>query len=63
MYQYHPSGNSTPSQEDFQITEKIKRACEIMDIQFLDHIIIGKENYYSIRGEYTKPYDTSKQKS
>ncbi len=63
MYHNHPSGNSTPSQEDFQITEKIKRACEIMDIQFLDHIIIGKENYYSIRGEYTKPYDTSKRKA
>lgn len=60
MYHNHPSGNSTPSQSDFFITEKIKKACELMDIKFLDHIIIGRENYYSIRGEYTKPYDVSK---
>lgn len=62
MYHNHPSGNSTPSREDFLITEKIQRACEVMDIQFLDHIIIGRENYYSIKGEYTRPYDTSKRK-
>ncbi|MCR0531744.1 JAB domain-containing protein [[Clostridium] innocuum] len=62
MYHNHPSGNSTPSREDFLITEKIQRACEIMDIKFLDHIIIGRENYYSIKGEYTRPYDTSKRK-
>ena len=63
MYHNHPSGNSTPSQADFLITEKIKKACEIMDIQFLDHIVIGKENYHSMIGGYTNPYDVSKRKT
>ena len=45
----HPSGDATPSQEDFKITEKIKSASKIMGLQFLDHIVIGEsDNYTSI---------------
>ncbi len=43
----HPSGNLTPSESDKQITKKLKQACELLDINLLDHLIITKENYYS----------------
>ena len=44
----HPSGDSTPSAEDKQVTQKLKKAGELMNIPLLDHIIVGDDNYYSI---------------
>lgn len=46
----HPSGDVTPSKADFNITDKIYEASEILGIQFLDHIIIGDNKYESILG-------------
>ena len=43
----HPSGNLNPSESDTKITQKIKEAGNIMDIQLLDHLIINDEDYYS----------------
>jgi len=43
----HPSESTMPSKHDIQITQKIKTACQIMDISFFDHIIVGGKNYYS----------------
>lgn len=44
----HPSGNSSPSESDRKITQKIKDAGNLMDIQLLDHLIILPiEGYYS----------------
>ena len=43
----HPSGNLNPSESDTKITQKIKEAGNLMDIQLLDHIIISDKNYYS----------------
>jgi len=42
----HPSGNTEPSPADKEITEKIKQACELFQINLFDHIIIG-DGYYS----------------
>src|SRR5450756_2280739 len=39
----HPSGNSNPSESDLKITQKIKEAGNLLDIQLLDHIIITPE--------------------
>lgn len=36
----HPSGNPRPSVHDDNLTKKTKSACELMDIRFLDHIIV-----------------------
>ena len=47
----HPSGNLQPSEADKEITQKINRAAEIMDIRLLDHIIIGEGNYFSFADE------------
>jgi len=43
----HPSGNNSPSDSDIRITQKIKEAGVMMDIQLLDHIIISGKEYYS----------------
>jgi DNA repair protein RadC len=44
----HPSGNISPSESDTRITQKIKEAGNLMDIQLLDHIILTMDgNYYS----------------
>ena len=39
----HPSGNSNPSESDLKITQKIKEAGNLLDIQLLDHIILTPE--------------------
>jgi DNA repair protein RadC len=43
----HPSGDSTPSKEDIDVTNEIKKKADDLEIRFLDHIIIGDE-YFSI---------------
>ena len=43
----HPSGNLSPSRQDEELTLSIKRACELMHIHFLDHVIITDGLYYS----------------
>ncbi len=45
----HPSGDSSPSNEDIEITKRIINAGEIIGIPLLDHIIIGDNNYVSLR--------------
>lgn len=43
----HPSNNNTPSKQDDQLTRRIKEACDIMRIFFLDHVIVCDGKYYS----------------
>ncbi len=43
----HPSGDPTPSTQDFAITRDLFFAAKIMSIQVLDHLIIGRNRYYS----------------
>jgi DNA repair protein RadC len=43
----HPSGDPTPSSEDIAITDRLKRAGELMGVRVLDHIIIGRGEYMS----------------
>lgn len=47
----HPSGNLNPSEADISITEKIKSAAQLMDIQVLDHLIVAGKNYFSFADE------------
>lgn len=48
----HPSGNTLPSEADKQITEKIEKACRVLDIRMIDHVIVtsDKSKYYSFYG-------------
>lgn len=45
----HPSNHASPSREDDRLTDRVKKACDIMRIYFLDHIIITDGQYYSYR--------------
>lgn len=45
----HPSGNPEPSREDIAITSRVKECGNIIGIDLLDHIIIGDENYVSLK--------------
>ena len=47
----HPSGSPEPSENDLRFTQKIKRSCEDIGIIGLDHLVIGKYQYYSFRQE------------
>ncbi len=43
----HPSGNATPSPEDLEVTKRLKKVGKLVGITLLDHLIIGKYQYYS----------------
>jgi DNA repair protein RadC len=43
----HPSGSLRPSQQDNQLTNNLKSACDVMRIHFLDHVIITDGHYFS----------------
>ena len=45
----HPSGDSTPSKEDINITIRLKECSKIIGIDLLDHLIIGKNQYVSLK--------------
>lgn len=47
----HPSGNPTPSRQDFKLTKRMEEAGNILGIELSDHIIIGDHSYYSFREE------------
>ena len=43
----HPSNNPTPSKQDDQLTLNVKKACDVMRLFFMDHIIVTDGHYYS----------------
>ena len=45
----HPSGNLRPSTYDTDLTIQIQRACQLMRIHFMDHVILADGGYYSYR--------------
>lgn len=47
----HPSGNNAPSRADEELTQKIKGAGKLLDIQILDHLILTSDAYYSFADE------------
>ena len=47
----HPSGSLRPSQADNDLTASLKKACDLMRIRFLDHVIITDGAYYSYHEE------------
>jgi DNA repair protein RadC len=44
----HPSGDPLPSEEDIELTKRITKALDLVGINLLDHIVIGKESWKSI---------------
>jgi len=45
----HPSGDSTPSKQDYELTSKIEQASKMLGVELLDHIVIGNMEYTSIK--------------
>nr|WP_318383585.1 DNA repair protein RadC [uncultured Enterobacter sp.] len=43
----HPSGSAEPSKSDKQMTERVIKCCQFMDIRVLDHLVIGRGEYVS----------------
>ncbi|HSM58010.1 MAG TPA: DNA repair protein RadC [Candidatus Sulfomarinibacteraceae bacterium] len=45
----HPSGDPSPSPEDVHVTRQIREAGKLLDIELLDHVIIGRQRYVSLK--------------
>lgn len=45
----HPSGDPTPSESDLNFTKKVEECSKLFKLNFLDHIVIGRTNYISIK--------------
>lgn len=43
----HPSGRATPSDQDIETTRQLKQAANVLEMLLLDHIILGRDQYYS----------------
>ena len=51
----HPSGNATPSANDRQVTREVKTACNLMEIELLDHVIFGANETFSLQSNGLMP--------
>ena len=45
----HPSGDPTPSRDDDHITDRLRRAGDVLGVALLDHVVVGVDTYYSYR--------------
>jgi DNA repair protein RadC len=43
----HPSGNISPSRQDDALTQQLQKACDVMRLHFMDHVIVADGQYYS----------------
>jgi DNA repair protein RadC len=48
----HPSGEATPSPEDIEVTNRLIQAGKIIGIRVLDHVIITKDAFTSVKADY-----------
>lgn len=49
LFHNHPSGNTSPSQEDRKLTARLVEAGKLLGIEVLDHIVVGENAYYSFK--------------
>lgn len=47
----HPSGECNPSAADIRLTENINKACQAIELQLLDHLVISRDEHLSFREE------------
>ena len=45
----HPSGDPTPSPEDVRTTQRLREAGDLLDIELLDHVIVGQHKWLSLK--------------
>ena len=51
LYHNHPSGSVMPSTSDIKMTASLKKACTLLEVNLLDHLILSKEECYSFADE------------
>lgn len=51
----HPSGDSTPSENDRLVTERLQKVGKLLGIDVLDHVVIGTDKHYSFADGRTHP--------
>lgn len=51
VWHNHPSGSINPSEPDIKSTKTLTKACKLMQIRLLDHVILGANDYYSFQEE------------
>ena len=51
----HPSGDPTPSPEDVACTKKLYQAAELLGIELLDHVVIGRKRFVSLKEQGLMP--------
>jgi len=56
VYHNHPSGCPAPGTADIQQTNRLTKACKTMNIEMVDHIIIGAGSYFSFADERTSDF-------
>ena len=49
IYHNHPSGDPTPSEDDLCFTEKLKQSLAMVDLDLVDHLVVGSHRFYSMR--------------
>lgn len=45
----HPSGNLAPSQADLMFTQRLQSCCQLFNLNLLDHLIIGQDDFLSFQ--------------
>lgn len=50
----HPSGDATPSDDDLEMTQRVIKAGTVLGIYVVDHVILGKGSFYSMREHYSE---------
>ncbi|WP_457568412.1 RadC family protein [Desulfurobacterium sp.] len=49
LFHNHPSGHPEPSKEDIVITRRLVEAGSLLNVEIIDHVIIGKHNFFSFK--------------
>lgn len=49
----HLTGNPSPSSADIRFTDKLKKACSLLEIHLVDHLILAEKAFYSFANEQT----------
>ena len=51
LYHNHPSGSVKPSVSDIKMTNNLKKACTLLEVNLIDHLILSREECYSFADE------------
>ncbi len=47
----HPGGNPNPSVHDQELTKRLQKAADTMDVRFLDHVIVARDGHFSFQAQ------------